>query len=132
VDRFLTAFRTWRRRIRQEPLSACLESILDQTGYEAWLLAQPRGEQRLANVQRLLALTRQFDEFQRQGLFRFLRFVEAQTAAGIDAEPAAPAGSTRCGFRAFTKAKGSSSRWWWWRIWETFQFPGSEASGDPG
>ena len=106
AERFLAAFRTWRRRIRQEPLSACLESILDETGYEAWLLAQPRGEQRLSNVQRLLALTRQFDEFQRQGLFRFLRFVEAQAAAGIDAEPAAPAGIDAVRLSSIHQSKG--------------------------
>jgi ATP-dependent helicase/nuclease subunit A len=106
VDRFLAAFRLWRRRIRQESLSACLESILDETGYEAWLLAQPRGEQRLANVQRLLALTRQFDEFQRQGLFRFLRFVEAQQVVGGDAEPAPPAGTDAVRLSSIHQSKG--------------------------
>jgi ATP-dependent helicase/nuclease subunit A len=70
------------------------------------LLAQPRGEQRLSNIQRLLALTRQFDEFQRQGLFRFLRFVEAQAAAGIDAEPAAPAGIDAVRLSSIHQSKG--------------------------
>jgi ATP-dependent helicase/nuclease subunit A len=106
VDRFLAGFRTWRRRIRQEPLSGCLEFILDQTGYEEWLRAQPRGDQRQANVQRLLALTRQFDEFQRQGLYRFLRFVEAQTTAGVDAEPAAPAGVDAVRLSSIHQSKG--------------------------
>src|SRR5207247_1159388 len=66
----------------------CLEAVLDETSYEAWLLAQSRGQQRRANAERLLALTRQFDQFQRQGLFRFLNFVEAQQEAGVDLEPA--------------------------------------------
>jgi ATP-dependent helicase/nuclease subunit A len=87
-------------------LSGCLESILDQTGYEAWLLAQPRGDQRQANIHRLLALTRQFDEFQRQGLYRFLRFVAAQTAAGIDAEPATPAGADAVRLSSIHQSKG--------------------------
>jgi ATP-dependent helicase/nuclease subunit A len=69
-------------------LSQCLEAVLDETCYEAWLLAQSRGQQRRANAERLLALTRQFDQFQRQGLFRFLNFVEAQQEAGVDLEPA--------------------------------------------
>src|SRR4030095_13192134 len=49
---------------------------------------QSRGQQRRANAERLLALTRQFDQFQRQGLFRFLNFVEAQQEADVDLEPA--------------------------------------------
>lgn len=90
VDRFLDCMRRWRRCARQESLSACLESILDETAYEAWLSQTARGNQRLANVRRLLGLTRQFDQFERQGLFRFLRFITAQREAGLDAEPASP------------------------------------------
>src|SRR6185503_10642253 len=52
------------------------------------LLAQARGQQRRANAVRLLTLTRQFDQFQRQGLFRFLNFVGAQQEADVDLEPA--------------------------------------------
>jgi ATP-dependent helicase/nuclease subunit A len=58
---------------------------LSETHYREWLRGQPGGEQRYANVQRLLTLAQQFDQFQRQGLFRFLRFVEAQRNA--DSEP---------------------------------------------
>ena len=63
--------------------------MLSETHYAEWLLTQPRGEQRHANVQRLLGLAQQFDQFQRQGLFRFLRFVEAQQAAETEPEVAA-------------------------------------------
>lgn len=89
VDLFLRRFARWRQLARQGSLSRCVETVLDETHYEDWLLAQPRGEQRRANVQRLLAMTRQFDQLQRQGLFRFLRFVEAEQEAGVDPEPAA-------------------------------------------
>jgi len=88
VDGFLRRFASWRQLARQASLSQCLETVLDETCYEAWLLAQPRGQQRRANAERLLALTRQFDQFQRQGLFRFLNFIEAQQEAEIDLEPA--------------------------------------------
>jgi len=64
----------------QGSLSTCLDSILVETHYAEWLRAQDRGAQRHANVQRLLGLAEQFDQFQRQGLFRFLRFIEAQQA----------------------------------------------------
>jgi len=91
VTAFLERFARWRRLVRQVSLSRCLEAVLAETHYAAWLLTQPRGEQRQANVQRLLGLAQEFDQFQRQGLFRFLRFIEAQQLS--EAEPSVPAAS---------------------------------------
>ncbi len=88
TDRFLKSFSAWRRLARQVSLSRCLEAVLSETHYAAWLLTQARGEQRYAKVQRLLALTQQFDQFQRQGLLRFLRFIDAQRAAETEPEVA--------------------------------------------
>lgn len=88
VDRFVARYERWRRIARRVALSQCLETVLDETHYEARIEVEPRGAQRRANVQRLLALTRQFDRFQRQGLFRFLKFVEAQRAVEFEPEPA--------------------------------------------
>lgn len=88
VDRFLRRYARWRELARLSSLSPCLEEVLDETHYEDWLLTQPRGAQRLANVQRLLAMTRDFDRLQRQGLFRFLQFLEAQREVEFDPEPA--------------------------------------------
>ena len=85
IKTFLERFSQWRKRAQQASLSQCLEEILAETHYDAWLLSRPRGEQRRANVQRFLNLAEQFDAFQRQGLFRFLKFVEAQRE--IEAEP---------------------------------------------
>ncbi|MEO7675591.1 MAG: UvrD-helicase domain-containing protein, partial [Verrucomicrobiota bacterium] len=89
VDQFLEQWDRWRRLKKQTSLSQLFESILDETHYADWLQAQNRGDQRRANVERLLELTRQFDSLQGQGLFRFLRFVESQSDAEIDLEPAA-------------------------------------------
>ena len=86
VSAFLERYGRWRRLARQVSLSRCLDAILAETHFAEWLLTQPRGEQRHANVQRLLALTQNFDKFQRQGLFRFLRFIEAQQLAGTEPE----------------------------------------------
>lgn len=88
VDRFLQRYARWRELARLSSLSPCLEEVLDETHYEDWLLTQPRGAQRLANVQRLLAMTRDFDRLQRQGLFRFLQFLDAQREVEFDPEPA--------------------------------------------
>ncbi|MSU59243.1 MAG: hypothetical protein EXS35_13930 [Pedosphaera sp.] len=88
VGQFLTRFARWRKLARQASLSKCLEAILAETHYAEWLRAQERGAQRHGNVQRLLGLAEQFDQFQRQGLFRFLRFVEAQREAEVEPEAA--------------------------------------------
>ena len=82
---FLERYNRWRRLVRQVSLSRCLESILAETHYAEWLLIQSQGEQRYANVQRLIGLAERFNQFQRQGLFRFLRFIAGQQAA--DTEP---------------------------------------------
>lgn len=88
TERFLNSFHRWRGQVRQMSLSHLLETILDETHYCDWLVTQNRGEQRRANVARLLELTRQFDSLQGQGLFRFIRFIESQQEAEIELEPA--------------------------------------------
>lgn len=88
VSRFLSRFARWRKLSRHAALSKCLDTILAETHYAEWLRSQERGLQRHANVQRLLGLAEQYDQFQRQGLFRFLRFVEAQRDAGAEPEVA--------------------------------------------
>ncbi len=88
AEQFLDRFARWRELTRRGALTTCLETVLDETHYEDWLRAQDRGEQRRANVQRLLTFTRQFDQLQHQGLYRFLRFVAAQQDVEFDPEPA--------------------------------------------
>ncbi len=92
AEKFLTRFTRWRKLAKQTSLSQCLEQVLTESYYADWLKAQPRGEQRAANVERFLQLAQQFDQFQRQGLFRFLKFIEAQRE--IEAEPEVPAIAT--------------------------------------
>ena len=48
----------------------------------------PDAAQRAANVSRLIHLTRQFDGFRGEGLYRFLQFVQAQQENELDVEPA--------------------------------------------
>lgn len=89
---FLQRYSRWRRLAKQVSLSQCLEEILAETLYADWLRAQPSGTPRAANVAGLLQLAQRFDQFQRQGLFRFLKFVRAQQEAEVEPEvPAAPA-----------------------------------------
>ena len=86
VSIFLKRFSHWRKLAKQVSLSQCLEEILAETLYADWLRGQSRGGQRAGNLAGFLDLARQFDQFQRQGLFRFLKFIEAQQDAGVEPE----------------------------------------------
>lgn len=90
--RFLASYEQWRRLARERSLTRCLETMLGETSYESWLRAQPRAEVRLANVRRLLRMAREFDQFQRQGAFRFLQFLEAQESVDQEVESANASG----------------------------------------
>jgi ATP-dependent helicase/nuclease subunit A len=106
LRKFLKLFDVWRRQARQGALSDCVRRILDETHYESLILADERGEERLANVNRLLRLLRQFDPYQRQGLLRFLRFVEAQRDAEAEEEPASAAATDAVRLFSIHQSKG--------------------------
>ncbi len=106
VSAFLKSFESWRVLLRQSSLSHCLEAVLVGTHYEALLRAGPRGAERAANVRRLLDLARQYDPYQRQGLFRFLRFIEAQQDAELDHESAPPPTENAVRLMTIHKSKG--------------------------
>jgi len=106
VGRFLDRFARWRRLVRQASLSRCLETVLAETQYDSWILTQPRGQERHLNVQRLLTLAQEFDRFQRQGLFRFLQFVEAQKASEIEPEVTASPAENAIRLMSIHQSKG--------------------------
>jgi ATP-dependent helicase/nuclease subunit A len=106
VATFLERYARWRRLVRQISLARGLEAVLSETHYAEWLLTQPRGEQQHANVQRLLVLARQFDQFQRQSLFRFLCFVEAQQAAEAEPQVAAVSEENAVRLMSIHQSKG--------------------------
>jgi ATP-dependent helicase/nuclease subunit A len=106
LQNFFKQFDLWRRHARRGTLSNSVRAILDETHYESLILAQERGEERLANVNRLLRLMRQFDPYQRQGLLRFLRFVEAQRDAEAEEEPVSSAGTDAVRLLSIHQSKG--------------------------
>ena len=97
---------SWRELARQTSLSQCLETVLAETHYAEWLLTRPRGAQRRANVERFLGLAEKFDQFQRQGLFRFLKFIEAQREAEVEPEVAAAADENAVRLMSIHQSKG--------------------------
>lgn len=106
ASRFMKQYARWRKSIRLGVLSNCLETILADTHYEALLEAEERGQTRVANVRRLLELARQYDPYQRQGLFRFLRFVEAQRESDQDPDSVPAAASNAVRVMSIHKSKG--------------------------
>ncbi|HSY09567.1 MAG TPA: 3'-5' exonuclease, partial [Candidatus Dormibacteraeota bacterium] len=106
VEKFLERFHRWRKLTQQSSLSQCLETILAETHYDDWLKSRPRGAQRHANVGRLLNLAQKFDQFQRQGLFRFLKFIEAQREAEVEPEVSPGADENAVRLMSIHQSKG--------------------------
>ena len=106
IKLFLERFARWRQMARQTSLSRCLEQVLVETHYNDWLKSRPRGGQRHGNVGRFLKLAEKFDQFQRQGLFRFLKFITAQRAAGAEPEVAPSADENAVRLMSIHQSKG--------------------------
>jgi ATP-dependent helicase/nuclease subunit A len=106
ASKFLERFARWRKLARQASLSHCLEQVLAETHYDDRLKSRPRGAQRYANVGRFLNLAQKFDQFQRQGLFRFLKFIEAQRAAEVEPDVAAAADENAVRLMSIHQSKG--------------------------
>ncbi len=87
VRAFIANLTRWRRLALMTSLTCVLETVLAETRYEAFLFTLADGPDRVANVRRFLDLARRYDPLQRQGLFRFLRFLDEQKAAGREIEP---------------------------------------------
>jgi ATP-dependent helicase/nuclease subunit A len=88
VDRFLERYHRWRELSRHASLRERLQTIITETHYVEWLSIQPRGRQRIGNVEQLLAIAGEFDAIHRNGIYHFIRFIEDQQDAVGDIEPA--------------------------------------------
>ena len=74
----------WRDRIRRRSLADVLWEIYEESGYFAYVAGLRAGPQRQANLLQLHEYARGFDAFQRQGLYRFLRFIDGLRESGRD------------------------------------------------
>jgi ATP-dependent helicase/nuclease subunit A len=106
VESFLERFHRWRKLAQRSSLSQCLEAILSETHYADWLKSRPRGVQRHANIDQFLNLAQKFDQFQRQGLFRFLKFIESQREAGVEPEVSPVADENAVRLMSIHQSKG--------------------------
>ncbi|CAN5606491.1 UvrD-helicase domain-containing protein [soil metagenome] len=73
----LAQLAAWRQMIHQRPVTEVLRSIYDDTGLLAYYAGLPGGDQRVANLESLYQRAAQFGTFAKQGLARFLRFLQS-------------------------------------------------------
>lgn len=106
IDEFLRRFVDWRKLSRQSAVSHCLEGIIEQTQYAERIQTEDRGAQKRANVERFLQLTRQFDAYDGESLYRFLKFVEAQRESELAVEPAAAPAADAVRLMSVHQSKG--------------------------
>ncbi|MFQ5429732.1 MAG: helicase-exonuclease AddAB subunit AddA [Phycisphaerae bacterium] len=85
----------WRERMRRRPVADVLWEVFEESGYLAYVGGLREGRQRRANLLQLHEHARRFGTFERQGLGRFLRFLDDLRDAGASVEAgtvAPPAG----------------------------------------
>jgi ATP-dependent helicase/nuclease subunit A len=73
---FLDDLHEWRTQARQRPLAELIWQVYDRTGYLAFCSGMEDGQQRVANLIEFHERARQFGSFQRQGLSRFMKFLD--------------------------------------------------------
>ncbi|MCG8408839.1 MAG: helicase-exonuclease AddAB subunit AddA [Phycisphaerales bacterium] len=83
--------RRWRSQMRRRPLADVLWEIYEESGYLAYVSGLREGAQRRSNLIQLHEYARTFGTFQRQGLYRFLRFLDGIRESGESLETSAAA-----------------------------------------
>jgi ATP-dependent helicase/nuclease subunit A len=74
---FFNRLHQWRDQANKRPVAELLWHLYEETGYLAFCGGLDDGEQRMANLLELHHRAGQFGGFLRQGLYRFLRFLES-------------------------------------------------------
>jgi ATP-dependent helicase/nuclease subunit A len=74
---FLKRISRWREAASRRPVAETLWRIYQETGYLGFCGALDDGAQRVANLMELHERAAQFGTFLRQGLYRFLKFVQS-------------------------------------------------------
>lgn len=77
---FLKLLQSWRQLARHRPLAELIWEIYNATGYLAFCQGLNNGQQRVANLLELHDRAAQFGSFSRQGLYRFLKFLDSLEA----------------------------------------------------
>ncbi len=81
---FLMRLDRWRDMARRESLTAFIGAVYNESGLADYVCGLPDGAQRQVNLHSLFERARQFDRFSRQGISRFLRFINQLRSSGED------------------------------------------------
>lgn len=92
----------WRTRIRRLPVAEVLWDILEETHYPAFVAGLPDGARRRERLIQIHNLARDFGQFRRQGLRRFLRFMDELIAGDRSPQPTAGSGGDDNAVRIMT------------------------------
>ncbi|MGQ9651154.1 MAG: helicase-exonuclease AddAB subunit AddA [Phycisphaerae bacterium] len=98
----LATLERWRTRIRRLPVAEVLWEILEETHYPAFIAGLPDGARRRERLIQIHNLARDFGQFRRQGLQRFLRFMDELIAADRSPQQAAGSGGDDNAVRIMT------------------------------
>jgi ATP-dependent helicase/nuclease subunit A len=77
LQAFFAKLAGWRALAQRRPLADLIGAVYDDTGYLAYVGGLHNGRQRVANLLYLRERAAQFGSFHRQGLSRFLQFLES-------------------------------------------------------
>ena len=102
LGRMLGRIERYRKAVQREPLAQVLDRLYEESGYLAYVGGEVNGTQRRANLLKLHERARRFGAFRRQGLHRFLRFLEAVEEEGRDFGSASPLGEAGSVVRVMT------------------------------
>jgi ATP-dependent helicase/nuclease subunit A len=82
LSAFVDRFADERTRARSRSISRVLERAMHASGYREYVLAQPDGARRLANVHKLLSIAREFERREGRDLRAFLDYVSSLAEGG--------------------------------------------------
>lgn len=92
----------WSERMRQTPVARALWEIFEAGDYLGYVSGLPGGAHRRRRLVQLHQQARQFDGFARQGLHRFVRFLEEASENDTGSTPDAGAGDDTSAVRLMT------------------------------
>jgi ATP-dependent helicase/nuclease subunit A len=103
---FLEQFYRWRQSGRHLNLSRRLEAILNDTFYLEHLASTQNHIEAITHVKQLIQLARQFDQYQQQGLNRFLQYLENKRNLEAEFDPGLGEEGQAVSLMSIHKSKG--------------------------
>ncbi len=84
LERIFGELERFRERAPYTAIHDLLWMIMKETGYRDYVYAMPGGEQRLANLEMLLARAKSFEAASYKGLFHFVRYISQLQKYNVD------------------------------------------------